>query len=230
MLIDEFPSDGTQWTDRDGDGHGDNPYGTEGDWFPDDPAYWSDNDRDGVADELDAFPNEFLNPRTVMVMGMVMICKGTVLTSSPMMPQNGPTSMAMAWATMRMPSPTIPHSNPTVMGMVMGTTCWGQVRTCSMMRRNGRTMMGMDWATISQATTPIRTSTTWTMMGSTIRSTSSRGSSPGDLDADGCPDEVRLFPDNARIQRWRCSVTTRISMTTTTDGPIRMSFDSGPMP
>ena len=35
-------------------------------------------------------------------------------------------------------------------------------------------------------------------MGSTIRSTSSRLSSPGDLDADGCPDEVDLFPDNAR--------------------------------
>ena len=33
-LVDLFPSDGTQWNDTDGDGHGDNKYGTEGDWFP----------------------------------------------------------------------------------------------------------------------------------------------------------------------------------------------------
>ena len=57
-LFDIFPADGTQWNDTDGDGHGDNPYGTEGDWFPDDPTRWQDTDRDGVADEDDAFPNE----------------------------------------------------------------------------------------------------------------------------------------------------------------------------
>ena len=57
-LIDSFPGDSTQWTDVDGDGHGDNPYGTEGDWFPNDPTRWQDSDQDGVADEDDAFPNE----------------------------------------------------------------------------------------------------------------------------------------------------------------------------
>ena len=30
---DAFPSDGTQWNDTDGDGHGDNKYGTQGDHF-----------------------------------------------------------------------------------------------------------------------------------------------------------------------------------------------------
>ena len=28
-MSDVFPADGTQWNDTDGDGHGDNPYGTE---------------------------------------------------------------------------------------------------------------------------------------------------------------------------------------------------------
>ena len=57
-LSDSFPSDGTQWNDSDGDGHGDNPFGSEGDWFPDDPTRWKDSDRDGVADEDDAFVND----------------------------------------------------------------------------------------------------------------------------------------------------------------------------
>jgi len=57
-LVDLFPSDGTQWNDTDGDGHGDNKYGTEGDWFPNDPDRWADTDRDGVADEDDAFVND----------------------------------------------------------------------------------------------------------------------------------------------------------------------------
>ena len=55
---DAFPADGTQWNDTDGDGHGDNPYGTQGDWFPDDPNRWQDSDRDGYADEDDLFPND----------------------------------------------------------------------------------------------------------------------------------------------------------------------------
>ena len=57
-MADSFPSDGTQWNDTDGDSHGDNPYGSEGDWFPNDPERWADADRDGVADEDDAFVND----------------------------------------------------------------------------------------------------------------------------------------------------------------------------
>jgi len=57
-MSDIFPADGTQWNDTDGDGHGDNPFGTQGDWFPDDPTRWADSDRDGVADEDDAFVND----------------------------------------------------------------------------------------------------------------------------------------------------------------------------
>ena len=57
-LIQMHSHDGTQWNDTDGDGHGDNPYGTQGDWFPDDPNRWQDSDRDGYADEDDLFPND----------------------------------------------------------------------------------------------------------------------------------------------------------------------------
>ncbi|MBS71790.1 MAG: hypothetical protein CMO20_02400, partial [Thermoplasmata archaeon] len=57
-MADAFPADGTQWNDTDGDNHGDNPYGSEGDWFPNDPERWADSDRDGVADEDDAFVND----------------------------------------------------------------------------------------------------------------------------------------------------------------------------
>ena len=57
-MSDTFPADGTQWNDTDEDGHGDNPFGTQGDWFPDDPTRWQDSDQDGIADEDDAFPNE----------------------------------------------------------------------------------------------------------------------------------------------------------------------------
>jgi len=57
-LSDAFPGDTTQWNDTDGDGYGDNPYGTLGDWFPNDPNRWQDSDRDGVADEDDTFPTD----------------------------------------------------------------------------------------------------------------------------------------------------------------------------
>ena len=57
-LIDLFPNDATQWNDTDGDGHGDNPYGSEGDKFPDDPLRWQDTDNDGVTDSEDTFPND----------------------------------------------------------------------------------------------------------------------------------------------------------------------------
>ncbi len=57
-MSDAFSADGTQWNDTDGDGHGDNPFGTQGDWFPNDPTRWQDSDKDGVADEDDVFPND----------------------------------------------------------------------------------------------------------------------------------------------------------------------------
>ncbi|MDC0056260.1 FG-GAP-like repeat-containing protein [Deltaproteobacteria bacterium] len=49
---DAFPLDASQWSDRDGDGMGDNPNGTNPDLFPD------DHDNDGVNDEDDSFPND----------------------------------------------------------------------------------------------------------------------------------------------------------------------------
>ena len=49
---DTFPSDGTQWEDLDGDGFGDNPNGTNGDKFLGDATRWSDRDGDGYADQL----------------------------------------------------------------------------------------------------------------------------------------------------------------------------------
>jgi hypothetical protein len=55
---DDLPTEPTQWTDRDGDGYGDNTTGTEGDWFPEDSTRWQDTDRDGVADEDDEFIND----------------------------------------------------------------------------------------------------------------------------------------------------------------------------
>ncbi len=79
--IDEFPDDGLQWKDSDGDGYGDNYFYTEeeiddldnpgqkiiirdqiGDAFPDDNEQWSDLDGDGWGDNQsslhnpDAFP------------------------------------------------------------------------------------------------------------------------------------------------------------------------------
>ena len=47
---DAFPLNPTQWSDRDGDGLGDNPNGTDADLMPDDA------DNDGVDDSEDAFP------------------------------------------------------------------------------------------------------------------------------------------------------------------------------
>ena len=54
--LDEFPFDPTQQTDSDGDGYGDNANGNLGDSFPNDPTRHSDSDRDGVDDDSDAFP------------------------------------------------------------------------------------------------------------------------------------------------------------------------------
>ena len=50
--------DATQWADTDGDGYGDNKYGSQGDHFPNDETRWKDSDEDGVADEDDAFAND----------------------------------------------------------------------------------------------------------------------------------------------------------------------------
>ncbi len=47
---DAFPNDPTQWADRDLDGFGDNPLGTDPDVFPDNPTQWLDTDGDGYGD------------------------------------------------------------------------------------------------------------------------------------------------------------------------------------
>lgn len=47
---DPFPDDSSQWADRDGDGRGDNPNGTNPDAFPDDTSQWKDTDGDGYGD------------------------------------------------------------------------------------------------------------------------------------------------------------------------------------
>ena len=39
-VLDAFPFEEPQWSDRDGDGFGDNPSGYLGDAFPDDPYEW----------------------------------------------------------------------------------------------------------------------------------------------------------------------------------------------
>ena len=53
---DAFPFDPTQQSDRDRDGYGDNANGNLGDVFPDDPTKHFDSDRDGYDDSSDAFP------------------------------------------------------------------------------------------------------------------------------------------------------------------------------
>ena len=58
-MEDAFPNDATQWSDRDGDGYGDNASGYRGDVFPDDPAEWADEDADGHGDNSDACPAEY---------------------------------------------------------------------------------------------------------------------------------------------------------------------------
>ncbi|MGB1766490.1 MAG: hypothetical protein ACPHJE_03820, partial [Poseidonia sp.] len=61
--VDAFPSDGTQWSDMDGDGYGDNASGNMADAFPTDGTQWSDADGDGYGDNAsgsypDAFPTD----------------------------------------------------------------------------------------------------------------------------------------------------------------------------
>ena len=60
---DVFPEDGTQWSDTDGDGFGDNPSGNNPDMFPGDATQWSDIDGDGYGDNPsgnspDMFPGD----------------------------------------------------------------------------------------------------------------------------------------------------------------------------
>ena len=60
---DPFPTDGTQWEDRDGDNCGDNPLGNNPDVFPDDSSQCTDSDGDGYGDKPispngDFFPND----------------------------------------------------------------------------------------------------------------------------------------------------------------------------
>mgnify|MGYP006090173289 CR=1 FL=1 len=60
---DPFPTDGTQWEDRDGDNYGDNPQGNDPDEFPDDSSQWTDTDGDTWGDRKvlpngDWFPND----------------------------------------------------------------------------------------------------------------------------------------------------------------------------
>jgi len=47
---DPFPNDATQWSDRDGDGRGDNLSGNNPDLFPDESSQWADTDGDGYGD------------------------------------------------------------------------------------------------------------------------------------------------------------------------------------
>ncbi len=47
---DAFPLDSSQWTDQDGDGYGDNPNGNASDMFPYDQTQWADQDGDGYGD------------------------------------------------------------------------------------------------------------------------------------------------------------------------------------
>jgi hypothetical protein len=56
--VDAFPTDPTQWSDRDGDHYGDNLNGNNPDLFPDNPSEWKDTDGDGYGDNGDAFPSD----------------------------------------------------------------------------------------------------------------------------------------------------------------------------
>jgi len=61
--LDAFPNNPTQWTDKDGDGYGDNPSGTDADSDINDDTQWSDQDGDGFGDNQggttpDDCPNE----------------------------------------------------------------------------------------------------------------------------------------------------------------------------
>ena len=62
---DAFPADSNQWNDTDGDGYGDNPYGTNSDYCPSefgnstiDYIGCPDDDQDGYWNFKDAFPDE----------------------------------------------------------------------------------------------------------------------------------------------------------------------------
>ena len=62
---DAFPADSNQWNDTDGDGYGDNPYGTNSDYCPSefgnstiDYIGCPDDDQDGHWNFKDAFPDE----------------------------------------------------------------------------------------------------------------------------------------------------------------------------
>jgi hypothetical protein len=59
--IDVFPNDATQWADKDYDGYGDNPNGTNPDAFPDNIEEWKDSDSDGIGDNSDVYPYDFNN-------------------------------------------------------------------------------------------------------------------------------------------------------------------------
>ena len=54
-----FRNDATQWSDRDGDGYGDNASGYRGDLFPDDASEWADEDGDGYGSNSDACPDQY---------------------------------------------------------------------------------------------------------------------------------------------------------------------------
>ncbi len=54
--FDDFPDEASQWSDWDGDGHGDNPAGILPDAFPDNELQWNDTDGDGWGDNLELAP------------------------------------------------------------------------------------------------------------------------------------------------------------------------------
>ena len=67
-----LPNDPTEWSDRDGDGVGDN-----GDPFPYDPTETSDTDRDGIGDHGDPFPEDPTRPvRAAIEPGDLLLAAG----------------------------------------------------------------------------------------------------------------------------------------------------------
>jgi len=59
-MPDQFPNDATQWSDLDGDGFGDNASGNNSDAFPKDGTQWTDIDQDGFGDNQNgSFPDAF---------------------------------------------------------------------------------------------------------------------------------------------------------------------------
>ncbi len=49
-VVDDFPTEPTQWIDSDGDGYGDNQTGVMPDLFLEEPTQWNDTDGDGYGD------------------------------------------------------------------------------------------------------------------------------------------------------------------------------------